>query len=199
MYTPQVLTTGIPMNKMSKCSCHTLVMIFFPIFSCYRSEMLKMTWWVVLSFMMAWFHSVYGERCMVTWIFLRCSQHISVSPVWANVFLSVCDMGRSPELLVLGSRTNEAVLFQALMETPVDGKRIIKFFVTSCYILIDSKVAWSHLCVSNKHFGFMLLFVRRTRDQISEADSTCHLNATSAVLNALILGRPFNQLARDQA
>lgn len=49
-------------------------------------------------------------------------------------------MGRSPELLVLGSRTNEAVLFQALMETPVDGKRIIKFFVTSCYILIDSKV-----------------------------------------------------------
>lgn len=170
-------------------SCHTLVMIFFPIFSRYRSEMLKMTWWVILSFMMAWFCSAYGERCMVTRIFLWCSQPVSVSPVWANVFLSVCDTGRSPELLVLGSRTNEAVLFQALMETPVDGKRIIKLFVTSCYILIDSKVVWSHLRV--EHFDFMLLFVRRTRDQISEADSTWHLNATSAMLNAEVFGKTF--------
>lgn len=102
-------------------------------------------------------------------------------------------------MLVLGSRTNKAVLFQALMETPVDGKRMNKLFVTSCYILINSKVVSSHLCVSNKHFYFILLFVRRARDQISEADSTWHLNATSAMLNALILGRPFNQLARDQA
>lgn len=80
-----------------------------------------------------WFFLGYQDF-IVTRIFLLCSQNVSVSPVWANGYFWVCDEENSPELPVLGSRTNQTVAFQALMEAPGQGKRMNKRFLISLYL-----------------------------------------------------------------